>query len=111
MKKFLSIVGGIFLVIVVIGAGLIGYAAYQGRGLDASSKTYVEANVPPIISTWSKDELLKRSSPQLLKAVNDNPGHPVGDVVLAEAARRMKAALRGYDRFSEVRAVLARQIL
>ena len=74
MKKFLSIVGGIFLVIVVIVAGLIGYAAYQGRGLDASSKAYVEANVPPIISTWSKDELLKRSSPQLLKAVNDNPG-------------------------------------
>lgn len=74
MKKFLSIVGGIFLVIVVVVAGLIGYAAYQGRGLDASSKAYVEANVPPIISTWSKDELLKRSSPQLLKVVNDNPG-------------------------------------
>ena len=73
MKKFLSIVGGIFLVIVVIVAGLIGYAAYQGRGLDASSKAYVEANVPPIISTWSKDELLKRSSPQLIKIIDEKP--------------------------------------
>jgi hypothetical protein len=33
----------------------------------------VEANVPAIISTWSKDELLKRSSPQLLKVVNEKP--------------------------------------
>ena len=32
------------------------------------------------------------------KRVNDNHGHPVGDEVLKEAARRMKAALRGYDR-------------
>ncbi len=73
MKKFLSIVGGIFLLVVLVVAGFVGYAAYQGQGLDASSKAYVEANVPPIISTWSKDELLKRSSPQLLKIINKDP--------------------------------------
>lgn len=73
MKKFLSIVGGLFLVLVLAIAGFIGYAAYQGRGLDASSKAYVEANVPSIISTWSKDELLKRSSPQLLKIISEKP--------------------------------------
>lgn len=55
-------------------AGFIGYAACQGQGLDASSKAYIETNVPPILSTWSKDELIKRSSPQLLKIFNDNPG-------------------------------------
>ncbi|MCW2601760.1 MAG: hypothetical protein JWM02_3589, partial [Frankiales bacterium] len=73
MKTFLSIVGGFFLVLVLVVASFIGYAAYQGRGLDASSKAYVEANVPPIISTWSKDELLSRSSPQLLKIINEKP--------------------------------------
>lgn len=73
MKKFLSIVGGLFLFFVLVVASFIGYAAYQGRGLDTSSKAYVEANVPVIISTWSKDELLKRSSPQLLKIVNEKP--------------------------------------
>lgn len=74
MKKFLSIVGGLFLFLVLLAAGFFGYAAYQGRGLDESSKAYVEANVPPIISTWSKDELLKRSSPELLKIVDEKPG-------------------------------------
>ena len=73
MKKFLSIIGGFFLVLVIVVIGFVGYAAYQGRGLDASSKEYVEANVPTIISTWSKEELLKRSSPQLLKIINEKP--------------------------------------
>ena len=74
MKKLLSIVGGIFLLVALIVAGFIGYAAYQGKNLDASSRAYVEENVPPIISTWSKDELLKRASPQLLKISSDDPG-------------------------------------
>jgi hypothetical protein len=73
LKKFLSIIGGLFLVLVLLVAGLFGYVAYQGRGLDASSKAYVEENTPAIISTWSKDELLKRSSPQLLKVINEKP--------------------------------------
>lgn len=73
MKNFLSIVGGIFLLLVLLMAGFIGYTAYQGNNLDASSKAYVEGNVPPIISTWSKNELLKRSSPQLAKIINENP--------------------------------------
>jgi hypothetical protein len=73
LKRFLSIVGGLFLVLVLLVAGFFGYAAYQGRGLDASSRAYVEENIPAIISTWSKDELLKRSSPQLLKIINEKP--------------------------------------
>ncbi len=73
MKKFLSILGGIFLVLVIIVAGLFGYAAYQGRALDASSMAYVDENIPAIVSTWSKEELLKRASPQLLKIINEQP--------------------------------------
>jgi hypothetical protein len=73
LKRFLSIIGGLFLVLVLFVAGFFGYAAYQGRGLDASSKAYVEENIPAIISTWSKDELLKRSSPQLLKIIDEKP--------------------------------------
>jgi hypothetical protein len=71
MKKFLIIIGSGFLVLVFLIACFIGYAVYQGQGLDASSKAYVEANILPIISTWSKDALLKRASPELLKSVNE----------------------------------------
>lgn len=73
MKKVLVVLGSIFLVLVVAFAAFVGYAAYTGSGLDKSSKAYVDANLPPILSTWSKDELLKRSSSQLLKIINDKP--------------------------------------
>jgi hypothetical protein len=73
MKRLLTILGACFLVLVVVVIGFIGFAAYQGHVLDVSSKTYVQENVPPIVSRWSKNELLERSSPQLLKVVNDNP--------------------------------------
>jgi hypothetical protein len=73
MKKILSVIGGAFLALVVVIGGFIGYAAYQGRGLDASSKAYVEENVPAILSSWSMEELVKRSSPQLLKTIDGKP--------------------------------------
>jgi hypothetical protein len=73
LKRFLSIVGGLFLVLVLLAAGIFGYVAYQGRRLDASSKAYVEENIPSIISTWSKAELLNRSSPQLRKIIEEKP--------------------------------------
>lgn len=73
MKKFLAIVGGIALVAILLIGGFVGYSAYQGRALDASSKEYVDKNIPLIVSSWSKDELLKRASPQLLKIVAEKP--------------------------------------
>lgn len=74
MRKFLSVVGSLFLLLVLAVAAFIGYAAYHGKSLDASSKAYVESNVPAILGTWSKDELLKRASPQLLKMIGEKPG-------------------------------------
>ena len=73
MKKILTILGAISLVVIVALVAFAGFTAFQGRELDASSKAYIEANIPPILSTWSKDELLKRSSPQLLKILNEKP--------------------------------------
>ena len=73
MKKLLTILGGLFLLIVVVAAVFIGMGVYQGNKLDKSSKAYVEANAQPIVSTWSKDELVKRASPQLLEVLNKDP--------------------------------------
>ncbi len=74
MRRFLSLVGGIFLFVVLVIGGFMAYAMYQGKALDSSSKAYVMANVPAIVSTWSKQELLKRASPQLLKELQKHPG-------------------------------------
>jgi hypothetical protein len=74
VRKFLSVVGMLSLVLVLAIGGFVAYAAYQGKKLDATSKVYVEANVPVIVSTWSKQELLKRASPQMLKEIGDHPG-------------------------------------
>lgn len=73
MKKFLSIVGGLFLILAIVLAAVFGYFAFQRQGLDASSKAYVEESVPAVVSTWSKDQLLKRSAPELLKIANEKP--------------------------------------
>ena len=73
MNKVFAIVGGIVVVVLLLSAGFSGYAIYQGRGLDESSRQYVEQNIPPILSTWSRDELLKRGAPKLLKVAADNP--------------------------------------
>jgi hypothetical protein len=67
LKRFLEIIGGLFIVLVLVVTTFFGYTAYQGTRLDRSSKEYFEENVPSIISTWSKDELLKRSSPNILR--------------------------------------------
>ena len=71
MKTVLMILGAVFLILIIAVAGFVGYSAYIGTKLDASSKAYVDASIPAIISTWSRDELIKRASPQLRKSTSD----------------------------------------
>lgn len=73
MKKFFQILGGVFLALILIVAVLVGIGVYQGTRLDSSSKAYVEANVKPVVETWSKNELLKRASPELVEILGKDP--------------------------------------
>ena len=54
MKNFLSIVGGLFLILVLVVVGAFGYSAYIGPNLDASSKAYVEAKVVILLAGGDK---------------------------------------------------------
>ncbi|MFN2120886.1 MAG: hypothetical protein ACK2T0_10875 [Anaerolineales bacterium] len=74
MRRVLSVVGMLFLVVILATGGFVAYATYQGRALDATSKAYVQTTVPAIVSTWSEQELLKRASPQLLTEIHKHPG-------------------------------------
>lgn len=71
MKKFLAIAGGVFLVLVLVVVGGIGYFTYQGNKLDKASKAYAEESISLIVSKWSKEELLLRSSPEMIMAIGD----------------------------------------
>jgi hypothetical protein len=44
MKKFLIVLGSIFLAVIVLGALDIRFVAVQGNGLDKESKAYAVAN-------------------------------------------------------------------
>lgn len=68
MKKLFIALGMIFLVLVVVIAAFIGYAAFTGATLDKESKAYADAAVPAITSSWNEQELLSRASPEFQKA-------------------------------------------
>ncbi|HKK06428.1 MAG TPA: hypothetical protein VKA50_11335 [Gammaproteobacteria bacterium] len=69
VKSALIIAGIVVAVTAVVLGVYVGYAVYEGHQLDLSSKRYTQKNVPPILSSWSKEELLERSSKPLRKVV------------------------------------------
>jgi len=71
MKKFFLVLGGIFFALLVIMTIALGIAFYKGSALDDESRKYVEATVPPILSTWSVAKLKESSSPQLLEVLEN----------------------------------------
>jgi hypothetical protein len=71
MRRFLIILGCLFLAAIVLLTALVGYTAFNGAKYDASSKAYMDKNIPVILSTCSKDELRKRASAELLQTATD----------------------------------------
>ena len=72
MKNVLMIIGMFAVGCFVCVAIIIGIFAYFGTKYDASSKSYVDANVPAIIGNWSAGELEKRESDQFRNATSDD---------------------------------------
>jgi len=72
MNKLFIILGVIFLFLILTGVSLIGYFAFAGSRLDASSKAYVDKNIPIIITNWSKIDFEQQTSPEFRKKVSDD---------------------------------------
>jgi hypothetical protein len=67
--------GALFVVIVILVSSLLGYAAFQGRGMDRQSKAYADAAIVAVTSDWDLTQLEDRASPALMKIlVNQNFG-------------------------------------
>ena len=72
MKTVLIIAGVTVLLLLLLGAGGFAYVVYDKNQANASSKAYVDESIPAIVSNWSKDELVKRESPQFQQSVSDD---------------------------------------
>src|SRR5262249_51814599 len=68
MKKFLIILGSIFLALIALGALGIGFLAVRGNALDKESKAYADTAIPAIVTTWDEKELMNRASPKFKQA-------------------------------------------
>jgi hypothetical protein len=72
MKNVLVIIGMFAVGLFACLAVLVGIFIFFGSKYDASSKAYVDANVPPIVSNWSVSELETRESEQFRNATTDD---------------------------------------
>jgi len=75
VKKFLIILGSIFLALIVLGAVGIALIAVRGNALDKESKAYADAAIADIVTIWSEKDLLDRASPELKKAATADDLH------------------------------------
>jgi hypothetical protein len=66
MKKFLMVSGIAFWAFVVVAIIIFIWSIH----FDATSKAYVDQNIPIIVSTWSEGELLKLASPEFKSAIS-----------------------------------------
>lgn len=63
MRKFLSVLGGLFLALLLGMGGMIGYGVMDVSKLNAQSKTYVEANLPGFFAHATADQLVSFMAP------------------------------------------------
>ncbi len=66
MNKFLKILGGIFLTLLVAAGVVAAIFIPKWRALDKDVTAYIETNVPAIVVSWNSEELLKRGGAELL---------------------------------------------
>ena len=71
MKKNQWLVGLILALALLTAVGSVGYLFYVGPRFDASSKAYMDQNVPIILSRWSEQALWERAAPELKRVVTE----------------------------------------
>ncbi len=72
MKKFLMIMGGAFITLIVAAIGLIASLVFVGRGLDDQSKAYAEKVLPPLLSDLTVDKFFSYVHPEDKSKMNES---------------------------------------
>ena len=68
MKQFLTILGGIFAVILVVIIVALAIFIPRAFKLDRDATAYIQNVVPKIVAHWNAQELVDRATPELLSA-------------------------------------------
>ncbi len=76
MKKLLTILGGIFAVIIVILVTVAVIFIPRALKLDREATAYIQDIVPKIVTGWNSQALIDRATPELLSATNS--GEDIG---------------------------------
>jgi len=73
MRKFFLVLG-VLAALVIVGGGIAIVMLWpNGTALDTEAQAFVDDTVIAVSSHWSKDELLKRASPELLAMLKAKP--------------------------------------
>ncbi|BCS96210.1 hypothetical protein DSLASN_18420 [Desulfoluna limicola] len=70
MKKLLMILGGIFVVLIVIGVVGFSVLAVKGTALDKESKDYVDEVTPIILAHLNKETLFQYAGDELINSAS-----------------------------------------
>lgn len=65
MRKALTVLGAVTLIVIVVACAGFGVLAYNGRALDAESKAYVDRAMPAIVQSWDRQQLMAQATPEL----------------------------------------------
>jgi len=68
MKKVLTVLGGIFLCVLVAGGVIFAVLAFSGSRLDKESKAYVDEVVPKICGDLKMNTLMNFAAPNLVNS-------------------------------------------
>jgi hypothetical protein len=66
MNRFLKILGGLFLVLLVVGGVCAAIFIPRGMALHNSATAYIQENLPPILRSWDPDQFIQRADPNTL---------------------------------------------
>ena len=55
------------MVLLIVVGGFVGYVAFTGKKLDASSLECIDLAVPAIVVYWTENELTARAAPRLIQ--------------------------------------------
>lgn len=67
MKRLLTILGVIFVCLIVTGGIVFAWLYYFASGLDMEAKAYIDKIIPIIATSWSSEELINHASPEFLQ--------------------------------------------